>query len=170
MSKKETVAIGPGSFDPITNGHIYVVKEARKLYDKVYVAVMINNEKNYTFSLEERKEIAAAALAELSDVSVISYNGWLYELVNELNADVIVKGYRNDIDLEYEQKMAEFNQLHTNNVQTVLIRSSVDLMDVSSTLAREKISSGEDLVNILPVGAIKAIERILNARSKKSER
>ena len=115
MIKKESIAIVPGSFDPITNGHLYVIKEARKLYDKIYVAVMINSEKNYTFSLEERKRISDSAVTDMDGVEVISYDGWLYELANSLKADAIVKGYRNDVDVEYEQKMAKEIGLMTIN-------------------------------------------------------
>ena len=98
MSNKTTVAIVPGSFDPITNGHIFVINEAAKRYDKVFVAVMINSDKEYMFTLDERKSIAVAAVRNISNVEVIASNGWLYELANSLNADAIVKGYRNNTD------------------------------------------------------------------------
>ena len=164
MIKKESIAIVPGSFDPITNGHFYVIKEARKLYDKIYVAVMINSEKNYTFSLEERKRISDSAVTDMDGVEVISYDGWLYELANSLKADAIVKGYRNGVDLEYEQKMAEFNKIHAPNTETVLIKSDEDLVDVSSTLVRKMIAEGKNLERLLPKNAISEIEKILKSR------
>ena len=158
---KKTVAIVPGSFDPITNGHIFIIKEAAKLYDKVFVAVMINAEKQYTFTLEERKKIAVAALKDLSCVEVISSDGWLYELANFLNADAIVKGYRNEADFEYENKMAEFNRKYAPNTITVLIKSSDELTLLSSTLVREKLKNNNDIKDFLPQEAIEEIEKIL---------
>ena len=103
---KQRIAVVPGSFDPITNGHIDVIRRATELYDKVFVAVMINDQKNYRFTLEEREAIARAALEGLERVEVISSRGWLWELAKNLGACAIVKGYRNETDLDYEQKMA----------------------------------------------------------------
>lgn len=163
---KKTIAIVPGSFDPITNGHIFIIKEAAKRYDKVFVAVMINAEKQYTFTLEERKKIAIAALKDISCVEVISSDGWLYELANSLNADAIVKGYRNEADFEYETKMAEFNSQYAPKTETVLIKSSTDLTSVSSTLVREKLKSNNDISDLLPQEAIDEITNIISERKK----
>ena len=161
MSNKKTVAIVPGSFDPITNGHIFVINEALKRYDRVFVAVMINSSKEYTFTLEERKSIANAALDGVERVEVVSSDGWLYELANELCADAIVKGYRNDADLEYEKKMAEFNQRYAPNSETVLIKSDGEISSISSTLVREMLKNEESINKLLPPGAIDKINEIL---------
>ncbi len=160
MKKKETVAIVPGSFDPITNGHLFVIKEAARLYDKVFVAVMINAQKQYTFTLEERRKIAQAALADMADISVIASDGWLYELANSLNADAIVKGYRNQADLEYENNMAAINRQYAPNTETILIKASSELEFVSSTLVRDKIKNNADITALLPQAAIDEIEKI----------
>ena len=164
MQKDKTIAIVPGSFDPITNGHVFIITEAAKRYDKVYVAVMINSEKQYIFSLEERKIISTAAVKDLPNVEVLASDGWLYELANSLNADAIVKGYRNEFDLEYENKMAEFNSIHAPNTKTVLIKSANELSNVSSTLVREKIKSNSDISDLIPKDAISEIKRILESR------
>ena len=161
MNNNKHIAIVPGSFDPITNGHIFVVKEAAKLYDKVFVAVMINSDKQYKFTLEERKSIAESALKDIPNVEVISSDGWLYELANSLNADAIVKGYRNNVDLEYENKMAEFNHQHAPNTKTILIQSPSELSFVSSTLVREQLKNNLDIAELLPIEAIEEIEKIL---------
>ena len=161
MNNNKHIAIVPGSFDPITNGHIFVAKEAAKLYDKVFVAVMINSDKEYKFTLEERKSIAESALKDIPNVEVISSDGWLYELANSLNADAIVKGYRNNVDLEYENKMAEFNRQHAPNTETVLIQSPSELSFVSSTLVREQLKNNLDIAELLPIEAIEEIEKIL---------
>jgi pantetheine-phosphate adenylyltransferase len=158
MKIKDTIAIVPGSFDPITNGHIFVIKEASKRYNKVFVAVMINAQKQYTFTLDERKRIAQVALADIPQVEVISSEGWLYELANDLGADAIVKGYRNETDFEYENKMAEFNKLHAPNTETVLIKASANLETVSSTLVRDKLKNQANINDLLPQSAIEEIE------------
>lgn len=164
MTKKETIAIVPGSFDPITNGHIFVINEAVKLYDKVFVAVMINANKQYTFTLEERQRIAKAALRHIPRVEVIASDGWLYELANSLNADAIVKGYRNDVDLEYEKNMAEYNSKYAPNTKTLLIQTIDELSSVSSTLVRDKIKSKTDIRDLLPKDAIDEINNILSQK------
>ncbi|MBO7302679.1 MAG: pantetheine-phosphate adenylyltransferase [Clostridia bacterium] len=161
IKSNKTVAIVPGSFDPITNGHIFIVKEALKLYDKVILAVMINAEKRYKFSLEERKAIASAALEGINNVEVIAFDGWLYDLANKLDADAIVKGYRNDIDLEYEKKMADFNAIYAPKAKTVLIKATNDIEGISSTLARNQLDNEASLADILPPTAILKIKEIL---------
>ena len=161
VESKKSIAIVPGSFDPITNGHIFIINEAAKRFEKVYVAVMINAQKQYTFTLEERKRIAQAAVEEIPCVEVIASDGWLYELANTLNAEAIVKGYRNDFDLEYENKMAEFNRQYAPTVETILIKALPELESLSSTLLREKIKNQNDISDFLPQLAIDEIKKII---------
>lgn len=156
----ERIAIVPGSFDPITNGHLDIIKKAAALYDKVYVAVMINDKKTYMFTLEERRMIAESATAEIDGVEVISSSGWLWELAKSLGACTIVKGYRNEADLRYEQEMAEFNASHNPEAKTVLLKAEENLEGLSSTLIREKIRKGESLAEYLPEAAIQKIKEI----------
>ena len=156
----ERIAIVPGSFDPITNGHLDIIKKAAALYDKVYVAVMINDKKTYMFTLEERRMIAESATAEIDRVEVISSSGWLWKLAKDLGACAIVKGYRNEADLRYEQEMAAFNDAHNPEAKTVLLKAEADLEGLSSTLIREKIRKGEELEGYLPKAAIEKIKEI----------
>lgn len=160
MREKKKIAVVPGSFDPITNGHLSVIKKAADDYDTVFVAVMINSEKRYMFDLEQRKNIAKAALEGIDNVEVISSDGWLWELAKSLEACAIVKGYRNDIDLEYERKMAIFNEEKYPQAKTVLIKSEDNLSDLSSTVVRDKILSGASLEGLVPTKAICEIQRI----------
>ena len=161
MNEKTKIAIVPGSFDPITNGHIDIVKRACESYDKVYVAVMINSSKKYMFTLEQRKKIAEAALKEHSKAEVISSDGMLWELAKELNAIAIVKGYRNERDLKYEQEMAEFNSAHYPEAQTVLLKADDALRGLSSTVIREMILTGKNIEKYLPIAAIDEIGKIV---------
>ena len=158
--KKYKVGVVPGSFDPITVGHLDVIKRAAELCETVYVAVMINDAKEYMFTLPEREEIARAACDELSCVRVISSSGMLYELCRALSAEVIIKGVRNEIDREYELKMAEYNRAHNPDAETLLLDSGEGLSGVSSTAVREIINNGGDLGGFLPEGAIIKINEI----------
>ena len=161
---KKRIAIVPGSFDPITLGHIDIVRRAAELYDQVYLAVMINRDKRYTFTLDERRRLAELALSDLERVQVISSEGMLWELARDLDACAIVKGYRNNLDLAYEQTMAEYNAARYPDAKTVLLPSDEKLLTVSSTAARERLSHSEDLKQYLPSEVIKEIENILAKR------
>ena len=157
----ERIALIPGSFDPITYGHIDIVKRALDKYDTVIVAIMINPSKKYMFTMKQRERIAKAALAEFSNVKVITSEGMLWKLALDLNACAIVKGYRNENDLEYENEMARFNTEHNPNAPTVLFKASEELENISSTRVREKILNGESLKNLLPDAAIAEINKII---------
>jgi len=164
MSKEERIAIVPGSFDPITNGHLSIILKAAEEYDKVFVAVMINDQKKYMFTLEERKKIAQACLSEIEKVTVISSDGWLWELAKQLKACAIIKGVRNNVDLDYETKMAKFNAEHYPEAQTILLPAEDGLENLSSTAVRELINSKNSIEEYVP---IKAIE-VINTINKKS--
>ena len=160
-----TVALIPGSFDPITYGHIELVKYALQSYDYVYVAVMINPSKKYLFSMKERVAIANAALREFSRVEVISSEGMLWKLAEDLKATGIVKGYRNEKDLAYEQEMASFNLSHNPNTPTELVPSPDQWETLSSTVVRERIQNGLPLEGYLPQAAINVIEEAISKRT-----
>ena len=166
MKDGKTVAIVPGSFDPITYGHIDIAKRAAELYDKVYFAVMINDQKIYTFNIEERERIAELALGGVDDVCVISSKGMLWQLAKELSADAIVKGYRNQTDYDYEKKMAQFNAEKYPSAKTVLLKADKKYYSLSSTVVREKIKNNESLEDMLPLAAINEINEILSKRKK----
>ena len=161
MKHGKTIAIVPGSFDPITYGHIDIVKRAAETYDEVYLAVMINDQKKYLFSLEEREYIARLAVEDIKNVTVISSRGMLWKLAEDIHADAIVKGYRNDVDYQYELEMAKFNEEHYPNAKTVLLKSNDTLSWISSTLVREKIKNNISIDDCLPENAARAIQDIL---------
>ncbi|MBO5937952.1 MAG: pantetheine-phosphate adenylyltransferase [Clostridia bacterium] len=156
----QKIAIVPGSFDPITLGHLDIIERAAALYDLVYVAVMVNSEKSYMFSMEQRKRIAEAAVGNCPNVKVISSEGMLWKLAKELGAVAIVKGVRNDVDLAYEQTMAKYNSAHYSAAETVLLPAKEEYLHLSSTLVRTKILAREDLSACLPKGAICEIQKV----------
>ena len=158
--KRYGVGIVPGSFDPITFGHLDIIKRASELCDVVFVAVMINDQKQYMFDLDTRLSIAKAACEGIDNVSVISSEGMLFELARELSAEVIVKGVRNDVDREYEEKMAEYNSAMYPRAETLLLEADATLTEVSSTAVRELINSNGELEGYLPDAVITKINEM----------
>ncbi len=138
-------AIVPGSFDPMTLGHLDLIKAAAGKYDQVVVAVMQNAEKQYLFDPSERLEIAKRTVAELPNVEVIADDGMLIDLYDRLGASAVCKGWRNQKDLAYENKMAEWNRAHNPRFVTELIQSKGKHAMLSSTEVRDALQKGKDL-------------------------
>lgn len=156
---KATVALLPGSYDPITMGHMDVIRRACSLFDRVIVAVMTNDMrayvtdakvKQYMFSMEERTEMACLSCTDFDNVQVIFSGGRLIDLVDEVGADVIVKGVRNEADYAYEQKHALYNRAHNPKAETLYLPADPVYDRISSTLVRERIEAGESIEDIVP--------------------
>ena len=153
MENKKKAAIVPGSYDPVTLGHLDVIKRAAEEYEEVYAVIFVNPEKTYTFSLSERMKMLMLATDNLDNVLVSYSNGLVIDYMREHEIEIIVKGYRNDVDLEYEKRQAEWNLKH-GGYETILLKSEKKLDGISSTLARENIKKGENLDGILPKSVI----------------
>ena len=151
------IAIVPGSFDPMTLGHINIIERASSLFDKVDVAVMINDKKKYMFSMEQRTEIARLSLSHLENVEVIYDDGMLADLTMRLGACAIVKGIRDDKDYLYEFEMAQYNYKRNPNAQTVFLPCDEGARDISSTVVRARLDKGEDISDIVSENAIEYI-------------
>ena len=151
------IAIVPGSFDPMTVGHINIIERAAKLFDKVYVAVMINNTKEYMFTREQRTEIARLSVEHLPNVEVIFDDGMLWELALRLDACAIVKGIRDYKDYQYEFEMAQYNYKKNPNAQTVFLPCDEGAREISSTAVRERLSRGEDISDVISKNALEYI-------------
>ena len=154
MTQKYDLAIVPGSFDPMTLGHLDLVTDAAKRYREVVVAVMTNEEKQVFFDMETRVRIAEATVRGLPNVRVISDRGMLIDLFDRLGADAVCKGYRNEIDLAYERVQDEWNRAHNPRFRTEYIRSHGEHATLSSTAVREKIARGEALNGLVADEAI----------------
>ena len=138
-----SLAIVPGSFDPMTLGHLALVKRVAERYDEVVVAVMINAEKQYWFDMETRVQIAEATVASLKNVRVVADTGMLIDLFDRLGADAVCKGVRNETDRAYEMQMAEWNLAHNPRFRTEMIEADADYVTLSSTRVRESLAKGE---------------------------
>lgn len=149
-----SLCIVPGTFDPMTLGHLALIKEAAARYGEVVVAVMVNEQKTPLYPTDVRVAIARATVAGLPNVRVISDRGLLIDLFDRLSADAVVKGYRNRVDYDYETKMDEWNRAHNPRFRTVLLRSEPTMEQISSTVVREKIRNGETLDGLVHPDAL----------------
>ena len=149
MKKKFIRAIFPGSFDPITNGHLDVIERALKLFDELIVAVGTSPIKNPLFTPQERVEMMKEILAGGPRVTVESFDGLMVEYAKKKNADVILRGMRSLTDFHYEFRLAMTNRA-VAGIETVFIMTSAEYGFTSSTLIREVASLGGDVSNLLP--------------------
>lgn len=134
------LALFPGSFDPFTAGHEAILRRMLPLFDKIVVAVGINSEKQYMFSVEERMERIRTMLSDCPTVEVTSYTGMTIDLCHRLGAKAIIRGIRTAKDFEYEQTVAAVNRLQDPSIETLLVMADPDHIDISSTLEREKLT------------------------------
>lgn len=130
----------PGSFDPFTRGHEAIVRRVAPLFDKVVVAVGVNSQKQYMFSVEERMARIAQMLHDLENVEVSHYEGMTIDFCHQIGATGIVRGIRTAADFEYEQTVASVNRAQDPTIETLLVVADADHAHISSTLERERLS------------------------------
>lgn len=133
-------ALFPGSFDPFTAGHEAIARRVAPLFDRLVVAVGINSEKHYMFSVEERIARIRQALGDLPQVEVSSYSGMTVDYCHRIGAQCIVRGIRTAQDFEYEQLVASVNRAQDPTIETLLVMADADHRQISSTLERERLS------------------------------
>ena len=154
-------AVCPGSFDPITNGHVDIIKRAAELFDEVTVLVVTNPDKKCVFSPEERCELIEKALVDIPGVKVDSFSGLLADYVKQNGICAIVKGIRSSSDFEYEFQMALANRSLAPNAETVFITADPQNMYVSSSLIRQIATFGGDVSDFVPKNIVEEIEKRL---------
>jgi pantetheine-phosphate adenylyltransferase len=143
-------AVCPGSFDPVTNGHLDIIRRASTLFDHVIVLVVINPDKTPVFTPEERVEMLRRATAEMPNVSVDSYTGLLMDYVRDKSACAVVKGLRDMSDFEYEFQMALTNKSLLPYAETVFLTTSSQNMFLSSSLVKQLARFGGDISQFVP--------------------
>lgn len=160
----ENIAVYPGSFDPVTNGHLDIIRRASKLYDKFIVVAMNNSKKQYTFSVEERIDMLKKATADIPNVIVDYDSGLLADYTEQKNAHVIVKGLRAMSDFEYEFQMALANKKMNPNVETMFLTTSAENMFLSSSMVKQIASMGGNISGFVPDVILKEITLRLNQK------
>lgn len=150
-------AVCPGSFDPITNGHLDVIERASHLFDEVVIAVLVNNSKSSLFTIEERIVLARDCVKHLPNVKVDMWSGLLVDYCRENKVDAIVKGLRAVSDFDYELQMAQMN-LQLKGVDTLLMATKPAYSFLSSSLVREIARYGGDVSALVPAGVLNALQ------------
>lgn len=153
------VAVYPGSFDPCTNGHLDIIARASQLFEKVVVAVLINEKKHPIFTLDERVEMLKKSTNHIPNVEVVSFSGLLAEFMKENNYSVIIKGLRAVSDFEYEFQMALTNRALYDRIETVFIPCSSEFMFLSSSIVKEVAKYNGDLDALVPKELVPQIKR-----------
>ncbi len=154
------IAVCPGSFDPITVGHLDLAERAAAIFDRVILCVMVNGEKKPMFPLAERLELARAAAAHLPNVEAAACGGLLADFARERGACALVKGVRGGTDLDWEMQLAQINRDLFPRLDTVLLPARPEHMHISSTMVREMLRYQQRLEPYIPSGAMRALLRI----------
>ncbi|GBD02838.1 Phosphopantetheine adenylyltransferase [bacterium HR19] len=157
----EKVAVYPGTFDPITLGHVSVVKRALIVFEKLIIAVAKDTQKNTFFSFEERFEMLKEVFSDEPRVEVMKFEGLLIDFMKRIGAKVILRGLRTVSDFEYEFQMALTNRKLDNSIETIFIMAEEQVSYFSSSLVREIAKLGGDISLLVPQPVIKWFERKL---------
>ena len=144
------IALFPGSFDPITNGHVSVVKRAIPLFDEVIVAIGINSSKKYMFPLETRKAWIETVFANEPKVSVQTYSGLTVDFCKMVEANFILRGLRTAADFEFEKEIAHVNKILEAGIETLFLLTEAPYAPISSSLVREVFRYGGDISSMVP--------------------
>jgi pantetheine-phosphate adenylyltransferase len=144
------IAIYPGSFDPITNGHIDLIHRACKLFDEVIIAITQNASKISLLSIDQRIEAVEASITSISNTRVLSFNSLLVDFAKDHNAQIIIRGLRAVSDFEYEFQLSGMNKRLNPRIETLFMTPSEEFANISSSLVREIFSLGGDISTFVP--------------------
>lgn len=157
-------AIYPGSFDPVTYGHLDIIKRSSELLDELIVGVLNNNAKSPLFSVEERVKMLNEVVEDLQNVKVVPFEGLLVEFAKRMDAKMIVRGLRAITDFEYELQMAQTNQKLSGELETVFLTTSLQYSYLSSTIVKEVAAFGGDISQFVPETVIDRIQEKIRRR------
>jgi len=160
----EKIAIYPGSFDPVTNGHIDIIKRGLKIFDRIIVTILINPSKSMLFSLEERMHLLSESLCDIGNVEIASYHGLLVDYARKRGAQAILRGMRAVSDFEYEFQMALMNRKLDREIQTVFLMTGLRWIFTSSSIIKEAAKFGGDIESMVPPVVKDKLEEKFNVR------
>ena len=146
----KTIAIYPGSFDPITNGHVDLIHRACKLFDKVIIAIAQNTNKDSFLSIDQRVKAVETAIEPLTNTRVLSFDSLLVDFASEHNAQIIIRGLRAVSDFDYEFQLSGMNKRLNPTIETLFMTPSEEFANISSSLVREILSLGGDISQFVP--------------------
>ena len=158
------IAIYPGSFDPMTYGHLDIIERSSKMVDKLYVSVLINSAKNPLFSIDERVSMIKEMTSHLPNVEVTAFDGLLVDYAKKMNASIIVRGLRAVTDFEYELQIAQTNRIVNPQVDTIFLTTSLEYSYLSSTIVKEVASYAGDISRFVPEPIAEAVYSKLNMK------
>lgn len=149
----------PGSFDPVTNGHMDIITRAAKIFDEVIVCILRNNSKKYLFDIDERIEMLEELLYDYDNVKVVNYSGLLIDFVEKNKLDAIVRGIRAVSDYESELQYAQMNKFYSKtNVETIFMVAEPEMSYLSSSIVKEIASFNREVSNLVPENVAKKIK------------
>lgn len=157
----KNIAVYPGTFDPITYGHVDLVERAARIFDQVIVAVAANEKKKPLFSLAEREALTRSVFQNYQNVKVVGFNGLLLDLVKEHGGNVILRGLRTVTDFDYEFQLAGMNRLLDPSVETMFLVPAEKFMNISSSLIREVAMLNGDVSGFVPPPVLSALKQKL---------
>lgn len=149
MNKESRIAVFPGSFDPMTIGHLELLRQAAPLFDKIIVAIGTNTEKKSFFPLEQRMERIEAAVSTLPNVEVATYSTLTTDFCKVRGARFMLRGLRSTVDFEYERNIAEINRMVAPDIETVFLLADPRYAAVSSSMVRELMAFGKDASHLM---------------------
>ncbi|MEF2244608.1 MULTISPECIES: pantetheine-phosphate adenylyltransferase [unclassified Paenibacillus] len=167
-TKKIRIAVYPGSFDPVTYGHLDIIQRSAKQFDRLIVAVLNNTSKNPLFSVEERKELLAEVTKHIPNVEIDSFRDLLVRFMKSKNANVIIRGIRSVTDFEYELQLASTNHLLDDEIDTIFMMTNPKFSYLSSSIVKEIAHFNGDVHELVPPYVEMKLQGKYLERSKKS--
>lgn len=164
----KSIAVCPGSFDPVTNGHLDIIRRAAKVFDEVYVVVLSNSSKRPLFSTDERTDLLKKVTKEIHNVKVDSFNGLLVDYAKSIGASAIVRGLRAVSDFEYEMQITSMNRVLNENIETFFVMTNNQYSFLSSSIVKEVAKYGANISDLVPLQVEQALKEKFLLKNKEA--